>query len=244
MRRISIPAPARGATWRLTVGTDGALFQFPPLREGRPRRRLASGSWSYFNSRPCERGDQTQHTVALECDISIPAPARGATISGDMLGDLPEDFNSRPCERGDTEIFEGPRDRGYFNSRPCERGDHCDHQQKRQGNISIPAPARGATHARALCWKHRQHFNSRPCERGDSPVWYGIIVSRSISIPAPARGATSNRGKDEILVVISIPAPARGATVAKSNVFGVIFISIPAPARGATSEARQALPTL
>ena len=57
---ISIPAPARGAT----SATGCAAAQ----------------STANFNSRPCERGDDT---VELEegggVKISIPAPARGAT---------------------------------------------------------------------------------------------------------------------------------------------------------------------
>ena len=55
--RISILAPARGATQAWTWASATALFQFSPLREGRrevaPRRRNSGN----FNSRPCERGD-------------------------------------------------------------------------------------------------------------------------------------------------------------------------------------------
>ena len=57
--RVSIHAPARGATLLL------------PILDS----RLAS-----FNSRPCERGDP--HSKAYRCEkhcVSIHAPARGAT---------------------------------------------------------------------------------------------------------------------------------------------------------------------
>ncbi len=56
---ISIHAPARGATRTATLGCDFAI---------------------YFNSRPCERGDQDYLAAEMQLDgISIHAPARGAT---------------------------------------------------------------------------------------------------------------------------------------------------------------------
>ena len=78
---ISIPAPARGAThYQPATQGDCAdfnsrpcargdatpliyrlrshLFQFPPLREGRPNRLVFQRNRLYFNSRPCARGDQ------------------------------------------------------------------------------------------------------------------------------------------------------------------------------------------
>ena len=37
---------------------DGGVFQFSPLREGRPGLRVRMAYRPlYFNSRPCERGD-------------------------------------------------------------------------------------------------------------------------------------------------------------------------------------------
>ena len=56
-RPISIHAPPRGAT----AGADGnfhhSLFQFTPLREGRPAFRQNGAALLYFNSRPSARGD-------------------------------------------------------------------------------------------------------------------------------------------------------------------------------------------
>ena len=40
--RISIHAPPRGATWRTVVPKCRAIFQFTPLREGRPARNWNS----------------------------------------------------------------------------------------------------------------------------------------------------------------------------------------------------------
>ena len=82
------------------------LFQFPPLREGRPSRAAnLPWWWTNFNSRPCARGDLKAYILAdaryqfqfpplregrhdgvnisqETILISIPAPARGATFTG------------------------------------------------------------------------------------------------------------------------------------------------------------------
>ena len=188
---ISIPAPARGATYS---GTNTGSISF------------------HFNSRPCARGDLTQFCsegflffisipapargattacnvmVSLflfqfpplregrrvtaarserEYSISIPAPARGATSARLCTGTQESNFNSRPCARGDMALPRFWLIPAYFNSRPCARGDMRDLPLFRPLRISIPAPARGATRV--------------ACPQKDS---------KGISIPAPARGAT------------------------------------------------------
>ena len=168
--RISIHAPAGGATIKnrrkfstkryfnsrpcgrgdfgiLHKGSCFLIFQFTPLREGRPRRNCTRSKKTDFNSRPCGRGDLAR------CAAD---PRR-------------KYFNSRPCGRGDiqrcdpaaghrfqfTPLREGRRTVlpfslcvKYFNSRPCGRGD----EKQEDGNwlesvISIHAPAGGATRA-------------------------------------------------------------------------------------------------
>ena len=199
-------------------GGEHHLFQFTPLREGRPRCGVVC----------CQI-----------LQISIHAPARGATSTGPGKIVDKIHFNSRPCERGDvspqgnagayslfqfTPLREGRRYQrcsqsdpsSHFNSRPCERGDLA-----RSGvatghrGISIHAPARGATHGFILgvatvrfqftpLREGRQfastgsagkkNFNSRPCERGDVGAVPSLDTIR-ISIHAPARGATHNTNK-------------------------------------------------
>ena len=97
-------------------------FQFPPLREG---RRTTGG------------------VQISPMDISIPAPARGATAP------------CAPCRRIHR----------YFNSRPCERGDVGGHPQHPSVAISIPAPARGATPAAVRRAVFRQ-FQFPPLREG------------------------------------------------------------------------------
>ena len=133
----------RGATPQPVRPGNAPRFQFTPLREG----RLQTGPFLRFLA------------------ISIHAPARGAT-AGPAGETGPVDFNSRPCERGDQYRRESFAP-WYFNSRPCERGDRRDQKEIPGKQISIHAPARGAT---------------------GGGVRHGLQVI--ISIHAPARGAT------------------------------------------------------
>ena len=102
MARISIRAPAGGATHCKRQNLRHWIFQFAPLREGRLQRfaylvellqsqfaplregRLKSKRQSristvYFNSRPCGRGDIGITELDSIKYISIRAPAGGAT---------------------------------------------------------------------------------------------------------------------------------------------------------------------
>ena len=100
-----------------------------------------------------------------------------------------------------------------FNPRSREGSDHR-RQNKLPGllEISIHAPARGATRARC-----------------------GVVFYIAISIHAPARGATRIGGTRCCIYPISIHAPARGATSASPSCTLMFTISIHAPARGATT---------
>ena len=80
---ISIHAPPRGATRSCWPCTASRRFQFTPLREGRHAQGGVSASADYFNSRPSARGDNNLGRVLQTERISIHAPPRGATDSGD-----------------------------------------------------------------------------------------------------------------------------------------------------------------
>ncbi len=56
-RLISIHAPPRGATGQRCFLKLESLFQFTPLREGRPHIQRQAKDGHYFNSRPSARGD-------------------------------------------------------------------------------------------------------------------------------------------------------------------------------------------
>ena len=124
LHTISILAPARGATLSFRIALPAFVFQFSPLREGRPMtpsalmrscrkfqfsplregRQVCKGALlcnSYFNSRPCERGDFSPFVAPAQLPISILAPARGAT-SGIFLLLLPGPISILAPARGAT----------------------------------------------------------------------------------------------------------------------------------------------
>ena len=124
--RISIHAPPRGATPAvLRVVFLPFVFQFTPLREGRP---------GVFGSRrQCPR-------------ISIHAPPRGATPpAGVHPAGSPISIHAPP--RGaTTTTARACSSPTYFNSRPSARGDRPPAGVHPAGTpISIHAPPRGAT---------------------------------------------------------------------------------------------------
>ena len=100
--------------------------------------------------------------------------------------------------------------------------------------ISIPAPARGATGSRLVLFPPAYRFQFPPLREGRLASRCRRYTLLSISIPAPVRGATRRVVVGPQACRISIPAPARGATGAATGIAREFKISIPAPARGAT----------
>ena len=235
------------------------LFQFPPLREGRPMQAVCAQQLArHFNSRPCERGDRRERrALAWMRSISIPAPARGATFPALAAHFVDGDFNSRPCERGDYLLHVALKDFADFNSRPCERGDGADRADPPgQFRFQFPPLREGRRQHDFRSWAN-QLFQFPPLREGRPLVLPAWLVADLISIPAPARGATRRarqvagvdqqfqfpplrEGRPRLRLIvstalkISIPAPARGATLTPEEIEYCQNISIPAPARGAT----------
>ena len=112
-------------------------FNSRPCERGFSVYSLQRSLYSYFNSRPCERGFHLICTVFITCDISINAPARGASNYRSM-------FNSRPCERG----FGSPHlscSSYRFQFTPLREGLQSRCSLYSAYSISIHAPARGAS---------------------------------------------------------------------------------------------------
>ena len=256
--RISIHAPARGATPCRTPSGHQLDHFNPRAREGRDARsRCPQHVRSIFQStRPRGARRQGRYRQRQPEVISIHAPARGATDSSTLCGS--------------PSTFQSTRPRGARRQRLGPLSDLCLFQSTRPRgarlptafaiwdvkNISIHAPARGAT---------------RPPSKGST--------ASSISIHAPARGATvtgdtkpvkedlfqstrprgarrdgttaaqgimdfnprAREGRDISSPSntrsrkISIHAPARGATQGPAVTIRSGYISIHAPARGATA---------
>ena len=99
-----------------------------------------------------------------------------------------------------------------FNPRSREGSDFVIGSDVSKDDISIRAPARGATVFldnldRLLCY-----FNPRSREGSDACLLLAHVIIFTISIRAPARGATWHSSYICMYPIISIRAPARGAT--------------------------------
>ena len=234
---ISIHAPARGATNGQDLKLSVNAFQStlprgerhrnskrknleqdfnPRSREGSDERKIVK------NDRACEfqstlpRGERRDHDslFVLRLEISIHAPARGATLSKQQNALCLSISIHAPARGATLHVTRGVACHRIFQS-TLPRGERRD-IIKRDGcgrEISIHAPARGATAV---------------------SIYYTTAVL--ISIHAPARGATAMSNEQSAKVLISIHAPARGATSAASQERAEPRISIHAPARGATAE--------
>ena len=122
--------------------------------------------------------------------ISIHAPTRGATVSGNDI-----------CR-----VL-------YFNPRSHKGSDYiiCDDEDKTL-HISIHAPTRGATVKGGMTDMYSGISIHAPT-RGATPHFHLYNLLLLISIHAPTRGATDSTYDLTIVSPISIHAPTRGATL-------------------------------
>ena len=100
---ISIHAPARGATCTVLMGYGEIVFQSTLPRGERPLlSHLMCHLDMYFNPRSREGSDFKDLLASFEQDISIHAPARGATKFTRCITILKPDFNPRSREGSDN----------------------------------------------------------------------------------------------------------------------------------------------
>ena len=78
-RHISIHAPAKGATHKHFTINLSILFQSTLPRRERPNISQTGEFRMYFNPRSREGSDEVSANLLEVCDISIHAPAKGAT---------------------------------------------------------------------------------------------------------------------------------------------------------------------
>jgi len=120
-------------------------FQSTPLREGRQITVPIDAASFSFNPRPCARGDARDGLSGATREVSIHAPARGATLSSGRW-ELLMPFQSTPLREGRPTFVQVAKLVVMFQSTPlregrrriaCHGGDTLF--------VSIHAPARGAT---------------------------------------------------------------------------------------------------
>ncbi len=145
-RSISIHAPPRGATICMGVCGASTLFQFTPLREGRPVTQSTTSRRSVFQFTPLREGRQTakeQENMAKK--ISIHAPPRGATKLHGRTGRTSQ-FQFTPLREGRRALLAVLLIAAGFQFTPLREGRHAPSKWQQTGI----------------------YFNSRPSARGDT----------------------------------------------------------------------------
>ncbi len=212
----------------------------------------------HFNPRSREGSDRDFPAPGVPLyKISIHAPAKGATDKKLLHPEL-QAFQSTLPRRERQNSMCAESQPTNFNPRSREGSDALWQSRILHFyQISIHAPAKGATNNMEEKDNGKNYFNPRSRE-GSDQAYQSDFADLIISIHAPAKGATDCIGIDSLLNAISIHAPAKGATfscrvlVARSPYFnprsreGSDFAAIPtpnldaiisihAPAKGATN---------
>ena len=232
MCRVSIHAPARGATRRgITVSLPrlfqstpprggrrssfshsnrSTLFQSTPPRGGRRKwlRRHRDRCIS-FNPRPRAGGDLRGRHMVMGGGVSIHAPARGATHSASGQ------HHVRYC----------------FNPRPRAGGDQCRIRGRTSRPVSIHAPARGATAVKQSTF-NVWGFQSTPPRGGRRASGFSIsAASRFQSTPPRGGRLRTCRGYDDSRQFQSTP-PRGGRLDFASGSIRVLVTFQSTPPRG------------
>ena len=187
---VSIHAPARGATPRSRTSTrTGTCFNPRPRAGGRPHRAVARGVARRFQSTPPRGGRlPRRRRPRSRREVSIHAPARGATSMASISLLYVGSFNPRPRAGGDA----GSRSRwtplGRFNPRPRAGGDLAQAVPRKCQRVFQSTPPRGGRPARrSRAPSVRWCFNPRPRAGGDRPRPGSVFRSESFN-PRPRAG--------------------------------------------------------
>ena len=120
---VSIHAPARGATRQPVNALPAHEFRSTPPRGGRPCGSAMARTESCFDPRPRAGGDPAPRFNDVVQDVSIHAPARGATRRLWLLSLSGVSFDPRPRAGGDLwQIIAWICERS-FDPRPRAGGD-------------------------------------------------------------------------------------------------------------------------
>ena len=234
--RISIHAPAKGATSTVQVNKIKHHNFNSRSREGSDLSIYDLAFWPRISIHAPAKGATCCQIVHLHrSNISIHAPAKGATPCRYFWDRLLDNFNSRSREGSDSRISSLMLTIKYFNSRSREGSDVlCAEGDDMNGDISIHAPAKGATIWHVGVRQAWYDFNSRSREGSDFVFSCPNTLSHIFQFTLPRRERRSPILRCEMQTYISIHAPAKGATHSAGRCLISRKISIHAPAKGAT----------
>jgi len=173
--RVSIRAPARGATSAASDSADGH---------------------SSFNPRPCARGDQIPEDLSQNARMFQSAPLREGRLESAVARDVLAMVSIRAPARGATsQAFEQIKLDGIrFQSAPLREGRLVRFQRTDQQAVGFQsAPLReGRPESRGVCSGSVEGFNPRPCARGDRALslkWTQVFMFQSAPLREGRRRA-------------------------------------------------------
>jgi len=189
VHRVSIHAPAQGATQVRGAPAPLAAFQSTPPRRGRLGTSASCRDRTGFNPRPRAGGDPFLRWPACYPSVSIHAPAQGATIIK-LISGYQRKFQSTPPRRGRPySSVMGAYITG-FNPRPRAGGDRGRDPRPPGAGCFNPRPRAGGDHLAPHLDVRLDMFQSTPPRRGRLKAHHSLPVPIGVSIHAPAQGAT------------------------------------------------------
>jgi len=231
-RRRFYPRPRTGATRTGRLLDGHGRFQSTPPHRGRHSSRMVERWRAEFQSTPPHGGRRRGRADApRHPEVSIHAPARGATAVARYFSHRESSFNPRPRTGGDRRADGRPGLRRGFNPRPRTGGDRGWGVSKQQQEVSIHAPARGATWRAQTAPGSSPCFNPRPRTGGDGSAWRSPAGPTRFN-PRPRTGGDDRPQAAEPGGRVSIHAPARGATRPRSLIGGGPWGFNPRPRTG------------
>ena len=225
-RRVSIRAPAWGATRGDPTTVGYGLFQSAPPRGGRhgnlrsrqphgerfnPRPRVG-GDIGRLRRRPQREGFNPRPRVGGAVGLGAPTCFNPRAIPPTLLG-FPAGVSIRAPAWGATRVHDFPLQLPRVSIRAPAWGATSPHGPRGSASmVSIRAPAWGATVGFQRFVAACSRFNPRPRVGGDPTANPHQDILERVSIRAPAWGATGGMGSPGDLGEVSIRAPAWGAT--------------------------------
>ena len=209
------------------------MFQSTPPRGERLRPRPHSRCCPCFNPRPRAGSDLERPGRRPGFQVSIHAPARGATLPSTTSATAFL-FQSTPPRGERPGAGPWPCRNPCFNPRPRAGSDLALDHFGDGFLVSIHAPARGATIEQWLLRKSRR-FQSTP-PRGERLCRRTRASSSGSFQSTPPRGERPKADKQPTKREVSIHAPARGATIAARTPSAIIAGFNPRPRAGSDEE--------
>ena len=185
---VSIHAPAWGATAGANASSiDSLKFQSTPPRGGRPGFAVILPAPGGFNPRPRVGGDCEEGNEEEGCEVSIHAPAWGATWQVERADQVCGVSIHAPAW-GATPVSIHTSRALQFQSTPPRGGrPHTCNRAPRRRRVSIHAPAWGATKLGHPRMTAGGGFNPRPRVGGDVSVTVATTLPFSFN-PRPRVG--------------------------------------------------------